>query len=220
MNRVEITGKTVEEALRLALIQLDAEEKDVKYEILEEGSKGFLGFGSKEYRLLVERIESPVTLAEAFVSDILKNMGFDCTLESRELENEIRIEIFGEDIGLIIGKHGSTLDSIQYVTNLVVSKKFDNLAHIRLDVGGYREKRLEVLENMAAKLAARVRKTRKAVALEPMNAYERRIVHTFLQHEPGIGTKSEGNDPDRYIVIYSDRGGYRKKGKNFAPKTQ
>lgn len=219
MNRVETFGKSIEEALRLALIQLDAEEDEVTYEVLEEGSKGFLGFGSREYKLLVEKKENEIVYAESFVQSILKNMGFDCKIESRELENEVRLEIICDDVALIIGKHGSTLDAIQYVTNLVVSKKFDKLAHIRLDIGGYRDKRYEVLETMAAKLADRVRKTKKAVALEPMNAYERRIVHTVLQNEQGIGTKSEGNDPDRYIVIYADRGGFKKR-KNFVPRNR
>lgn len=214
MNRVETTGKTVEEALRLALIQLGAEESEVSYEILEEGTKGFLGIGAKEFKISVERLENPVLAAERFVGDILKNMGLDCSLLTSEKDDEIKIDISGEDIGIIIGKHGTTLDSIQYLTNLVVNKKFDRMIRVRIDTGGYREKRLEVLENMASRLAARVRKTKKAVALEPMNAYERRVIHTFLQKEQGVGTKSEGSDPDRYVVIYAERGNFRRKNYN------
>lgn len=211
MVRVEVSGKTVEEALRLALIQLGAEEQDVTYKVLEEGSKGFLGIGAKECRILVEKKDNPSIVAEDFVNNVLENMGIKFSLDVAEVDDEIKIDISGEDVGIIIGKHGSTLDSIQYLANLVVNKKFDKLIRVRLDIAGYREKRLEVLENMACRLAARVRKSRKAIALEPMNAYERRVIHTFLQKESGIGTKSEGSDPDRYVVIYPERSSFKKK---------
>lgn len=211
MVRVETTGKTVEDALRLALIRLGATEDEVTYEILEEGSKGFLGLRAKEYKIAVQKKENPASAAEQFVSEILTNMGIKFSLDVSEVEDELRVDITGEDVGLIIGKHGSTLDSIQYLTNLVVNKKFDRLIRVRIDIGGYREKRLEVLENMASRLAVRVRKSKKAIALEPMNAYERRVIHTFLQKESGIGTKSEGFDPDRYVVIYPERGYHKKK---------
>ncbi len=214
MSVVVTTGKSVEEALRLALIQLNAEKDEVEYEIVEEGAKGFLGLGSKEYKIKVRKKEESVeAFTLNFVKEILAKMGLECKVESSENDGEISIEIEGEDIGIIIGKHGSTLDSIQYITNIVVNKKFDRLVRIRIDVGGYREKRMEALENMASRLASRVRKTRKAVALEPMNAYERRAIHTFIQKENGVRTKSEGNDPDRYVVIYAERNAYRKKGK-------
>lgn len=218
MVKVEVSGKTIEEALRLALIQLGANEDQVTYKVLEEGSKGFLGIGAKEYKILVEKVNHPSSVAEDFVKEVLENMGVKFTLDVTEVEDEIRIDISGEDVGVIIGKHGSTLDSIQYLTNLVVNKKFDKLIRVRLDIAGYREKRLEVLENMAYRLAARVRKSKKAIALEPMNAYERRVIHTFLQKETGIGTKSEGSDPDRYVVIYPERNAFKKK--NFSNKTE
>lgn len=214
MNYIEVSGKTLEEALRIALIQLGVEENEVNYTVLEEGTKGFLGLGAKEYKIRVEKIADPLSEIETFVSNILKNMGLDCTLKLEQTDDEVRVEIFGDDVGIIIGKHGTTLDSLQYLTNLVVNKKFDKILRVRMDTGGYRAKRLEVLENMAQRLAARVRKTRKAVALEPMNAYERRVIHTYLQKEMGIGTKSEGSDPDRYVVIFPDRGGYRRKNFN------
>ncbi len=218
---VVTTGKSVEEALRLALIQLDAGKDDVQYEVLEEGTKGFLGIGSKEFKLKVEKKPENTSMedfAVIFVKDLLNKMDIECKVSSHEENGEIALDIEGEDIGVIIGKHGITLDSIQYITNIVVNKKFDKYVRIRLDVGGYREKRMEALEIMASRLASRVRKTRKAVALEPMNAYERRLIHTFIQKENGVSTKSEGNDPDRYVVIYAERNSYRKKGKHHKNK--
>lgn len=224
MKRVETTGKTVEEALRLAAIQLGAENvEDLNYEILEEGSKGFLGIGAKEYKIEARLKDDAATFAEHFVSDILTKMGIENTTSVSEEDGEIAVEISAADVGMVIGKHGGTLDSLQYLTNLVVNKKFDKMHRIRLDIGGYRERRLEILENMASRMAARVRKTKKAVALEPMNAYERRVIHTYMQKETGIGTKSEGSDPDRYVVIYAERSNYKKRGKgkkNFGGKNR
>lgn len=211
MNQVITTGKNVDEALRLALTRLGASESDIEYEVLEEATKGFLGIGAKECKILVKVKSNPETYVLEFVQSVLKNMGIDAEVKSHVDTDGIKIDIIGEDIGLVIGKHGQTLDSLQYIANLVVHKQFEGFVQVRIDVGGYREKRTEALENLASRLAARVRKSRKAIALEPMNSYERRIVHTFIQNEPGVSTKSEGMDPYRHVVIYAERTGARKK---------
>lgn len=211
MKFVEKTGKSVEEALRLALIELDAGRDDVEYEIIEEGSKGFLGFGAKETKIRVTKKHNAADIAKTFLASLLKEMNIDATIEADLFDDNLSINMAGEDMAILIGKRGQTLDSLQYLVSLVVNKNRDDYVRVVLDTENYRMKRKETLENLAGKLAFKVKKSRKNVILEPMNPYERRIIHSALQNNPFVSTKSEGDEPFRKVVIYYD---YKKNRAN------
>ena len=211
MKFVEKYGKSVEEALRLALIELDASRDEVEYEIIEEGSKGFLGFGAKEMKLRVSKKHNAADVAQAFLASLLREMNISATISAELFDDNLSINMAGEDMAILIGKRGQTLDSLQYLISLVVNKNRDEYVRVVLDTENYRMKRKETLENLAGKLAFKVKKSRKNVILEPMNPYERRIIHSALQNNPFVSTKSEGDEPFRKVVIYYD---YKKNRAN------
>lgn len=211
MNFVEKSGKSVEEALRLALIELDATREQVEIEVLDEGSKGFLGIGAKETKIRVSKKNSVTDIAKTFLSSILKEMNISAEIEVVQVEEALNINMIGEDMAILIGKRGQTLDSLQYLVSLVVNKERDDYLRVVLDTENYRAKRKETLESLADKLASKVKKSRKNVILEPMNPYERRIIHSALQNNPNVSTKSEGDEPYRKVVIYYD---YKKNKAN------
>ncbi len=211
MKFVEKTGKSVEEALRLALIELDAGRDDVEFEIIEEGSKGFLGFGAKETRIKVFKKNNADDVAIEFLRTLLQKMNISAEIETELVEDNLSINMIGQDMAILIGKRGQTLDSLQYLVSLVVNKDRDDYIRVVLDTENYRMKRKETLENLAGKLAFKVKKSRKNVILEPMNPYERRIIHSALQNNPYVSTKSEGDEPFRKVVIYYD---YKKNRAN------
>ncbi len=211
MKFVEKYGKSVEEALRLALIELDASRDEVEYEIIEEGSKGFLGFGAKETKLRVSKKHNAADIAQAFLASLLREMNISATISAELFDDNLSINMAGEDMAILIGKRGQTLDSLQYLISLVVNKNRDEYVRVVLDTENYRMKRKETLENLAGKLAFKVKKSRKNVILEPMNPYERRIIHSALQNNPFVSTKSEGDEPFRKVVIYYD---YKKNRAN------
>lgn len=211
MKFVEKSGKSVEEALRLALIELDASREQVEIEVLDEGSKGFLGIGAKETRIRVSKKNSVTDVAHNFLSSLLKEMNIAAEIEIVLGQDALNINIIGEDMAILIGKRGQTLDSLQYLVSLVVNKERDDYLRVVLDTENYRAKRKETLEGLAEKLASKVKKSRKNVILEPMNPYERRIIHSALQNNPNVSTKSEGDEPYRKVVIYYD---YKKNKTN------
>ena len=211
MKFVEKSGKSVEEALRLALIELEATREQVEYEVLEEGSKGFLGIGAKETRIRVSKKDSVIDSARVFLNSILKEMNIEAELDIQQHDDVLNVNMNGEDMAILIGKRGQTLDSLQYLVSLVVNKNKDEYLRVVLDTENYRAKRKETLESLAEKLAAKVKKSRKNVILEPMNPYERRIIHSALQNNPNVSTKSEGDEPYRKVVIYYD---YKKNKAN------
>ena len=211
MKFVEKSGKSVEEALRLALIELDASREQVEIEVLDEGSKGFLGIGAKETRIRVSKKNSVTDVAHNFLSSLLKEMNIAAEIEIVLGQDALNINIIGEDMAILIGKRGQTLDSLQYLVSLVVNKERDDYLRVVLDTENYRAKRKETLEGLAEKLASKVKKSRKNVILEPMNPYERRIIHSALQINPNVSTKSEGDEPYRKVVIYYD---YKKNKTN------
>ncbi len=211
MKFVEKTGKSVEEALRLALIDLEVTRDEVDYEIIEEGAKGFLGFGAKEFKIRVSKKNSVTDVARNFLESVLKEMNIKADLDIKQENETLSINMNGEDMAILIGKRGQTLDSLQYLISLVVNKGRDEYVRVVLDTENYRMKRKETLENLADKLAYKVKKTRKNVVLEPMNPYERRIIHSALQNNPNVSTKSEGDEPYRKVVIYFD---YKKNKAN------
>lgn len=205
MKFVIKTGKTVEEALKDALVELEAKEEDVKVEILDEPSKGLFGLiGAKEAKIKVTLINDPIKLADTFLSTIFGAMGIKANNQIRKEDNVLYVDvkdISPSDMGILIGKRGNTLDSIQYLLSLALNKKREDYIKVVVDSEGYREKREETLVKLANKMAEKARYSRRPVKLEPMNPYERRIIHSALQEYTDINTHSEGEEPFRRIVI-------------------
>ncbi len=203
---VEKSGRTVEEAVELALIALEANRDQVEIEVLEESSKGFLGiFGGKEATVRVTYLKGVEEIATEFLTTVLDEMGIDASLNTALNDHELSVEMAGEHMALLIGRRGQTLDSLQYLLSLVVNKNSDDYYRVILDTEGYRAKRKDTLERLADRLARKAKKTRKDIILEPMNPYERRIIHSSLQNNPYVSTRSEGEEPYRKVIIFLNR---------------
>ena len=201
MKTLEATGKTYEEALMAGLAQMGLPSDKVDVEVLEEGSKGFLGIGAKPYRLRLTKKDTPALRAEEFLQNVTELMGLDVVLDVQDEEEALRIEMQGDNQGILIGHRGETLDALQYLTSLNVNRGREEYLRVSLDTENYRAKREEALRKLAARMANRCRKTGKRVALEPMNPYERRILHSALQADPTVTTHSEGEEPYRRVII-------------------
>ncbi|SHK57635.1 spoIIIJ-associated protein [Clostridium cavendishii DSM 21758] len=203
MKNVVTLGKSVEEALKNALNELNTTEDKVEYEIIEEGSKGLLfGIGSKPAKVSVTLKRDYISEAKKFLTDVLAKMDISAEIDIKETDDVISINLTGSKMGLIIGYRGETLDSLQYLTSLVVNKYHDiPYKRVVLDTENYRNKREETLRRLADKTAYKVKKTGKLFKLEPMNPYERRIIHSALQGDDTINTYSEGEEPYRRIVV-------------------
>ncbi|MDU2065482.1 MAG: RNA-binding cell elongation regulator Jag/EloR [Sporomusaceae bacterium] len=199
---VEKTGKTVEEAVDLALTELAVPRERIAVEVVEAPSKGFLGFGSKPAKVKVSVIPiNPVEEAQKFLNEIFGQMNLDATLEQSETEDAIQFVVRGNDLGTLIGKHGQTLDALQYLVNLAANRDAEHRVRILLDVEDYRKRRSDTLIALAHRLADKVKRRGDRVALEPMSPQERRTIHMALQGDPKIATYSEGNEPYRKVVI-------------------
>ncbi len=199
---VEKTAKTVEEAIALALEELEVSREEVEVEIIEEGTKGVLGlFGNKEAKVKVTVIADAKADAGNFIGDILDKMDIEATVSVSETEEAVKVEISGDNVGLLIGRRGETLDAIQYLTSLVVNKDKDEFKRVIVDVENYRQKREDTLIALAYRMADKVEKYKKSVTLEPMTPYERRIIHSALQERFTIETISVGEEPNRKVVI-------------------
>ncbi|MDU1176755.1 R3H domain [Peptoniphilus harei] len=265
MNYVIKTGKTVDEAVREALNELNITRDNAEIEVLDEGQKGFLGLiGSKDatvkvwpkvdetksilneifneeiepetsqevvqntddeleiedeevstdevhmeeaIKTLDEENEEILSAAREFLGKILETLELDNIVEMELENNTLNVNVNGDEnrLGILIGKRGVTLDSIQYILNLIVNKKSSRYIRVNLDSSGYRDKRKKTLENLAGKMANKVLKTGRSIKLEPMNSYERKIIHTALQDFEGVLTHSEGKDPFRKVVIQKER---------------
>ena len=265
MNEIRVSAKNVSDAITEASIQLGVTSSELEYEVIEKGSAGFLGIGSKqavirawkkvkeesveEIRTEVqhekktsseqqtEKIKSitephkdvkktePVKkehvkevikreeklsevqentkeACEKFLHDVLKTMGMEVEIiSSIDQDGALCIEMQGEHMGILIGKRGQTLDSLQYLTNRVANKMQDGYVRVKLDTENYRQRRKETLENLAKNIAYKVKRTKKPVSLEPMNPYERRIIHAAVQNDKYVTTRSEGEEPFRHVVI-------------------
>ena len=201
----EYTGKTVDDALTAASVELGVPSDEIEYDVLEKGSTGGLfGIGSKN--AVINARKKPTScedVARNFLGDVFDKMGLDVDLEMlyNDEENSLSINMSGDKMGILIGKRGQTLDSLQYLTNLVVNKGSDDHIRVKMDTADYRHRREETLENLARNVASRVRRSRRSVSLEPMNPYERRIIHSALQDEDHVTTHSEGEEPYRHVVI-------------------
>ena len=203
MKSIEVEGKTVEEALNKALIELGTDRNMVNVEILNHGSKGLFNvIGVKPAKIRVSKKYDYIEEAQVFIANILNCMEIEAKMDFKEENDTLKINLSGEKMGMIIGYRGETLDSIQYLVSLVVNKVHE-LPHkkVILDTENYRSKREETLKGVAIKTANKVKKTRKVFKLEPMNPYERRIIHSALQGNTFVNTYSEGDEPFRRVVV-------------------
>ncbi len=198
---IEKKAKTVEEATKLALAEIGAQKNEVEIEVVEEGSKGFLGLGGKDAVVKVTYNPDSEKRAKDFLNKIFEITKEDVTVES-EIDGEIlKINLSGPDMGIVIGKRGETLDALQHLTSLVVNRGDKSFLKVSLDAENYREKRNVALEELAGKLANKVMRTGRNQTLEPMNAYERRIIHSALQNHETVTTYSIGQGVNRKVVI-------------------
>jgi spoIIIJ-associated protein len=206
MNSVIRNGKNVNEVVELALIELDVTREDIEIEVLEEESKGLLGiFGIKDAKVKIIIKENAHKLAENYLSELLKNMNIPAKLTSTVNEEAINIDIAGDNMALVIGKRGQTLDAMQYLVSLFVNRKRENYIRVILDTEDYRNRRRKTLEKLAHRMADKSKRLRKDIILEPMNPYERRIIHSTLQTNRYVSTKSDGEDPNRRVIIFLKR---------------
>jgi spoIIIJ-associated protein len=204
MKNVTIEKPTVEEAIAAALKELHAENNEVDIEIINEPSKGFFGLGSKDAKVKVTITNGPEERARKFIDILLKKMSIEADYEVNYSDNILNVDIvkIGEDDkGIVIGKRGKNLDEIQFLLNLMVNKGRENYVRVIFNVEDYRAKREETLKRLALKMADKCRYYNRKVKLEPMNPYERRIIHSTLQDIKGIITYSEGEEPYRKVVI-------------------
>lgn len=203
MKIIEVTGKTVEEALKHALDELKLTKDKVDVEIINEGSKGLFNLiGTKPAKIKVTKKPEPIDNAKEFLINVLSAMNIDAEIRINEENDVIKIDLSGPKMGLVIGYRGETLDSLQYLVSLVINKNHNNsYKRVVLDAENYRKKREETLIRVAQKSAYKVRKSQRPYKLEPMNPYERRIIHSALQEYTDINTHSEGEEPFRRIVI-------------------
>lgn len=206
LEYLEVSAKTVNDAIIEACRKLEITSDKLDYEVLEEGSSGFLGIGSRpaviKAAVKVEKL-SVDEVAKKFLNDVFAAMKMDVVTEINYNEEECHmdVDLTGEEMGVLIGKRGQTLDSLQYILSLVVNKEVDNYIRVKVDTENYRQRRRETLENLAKNIAYKVKKTKRPVSLEPMNPYERRIIHSALQSDKYISTHSEGEEPFRRVVV-------------------
>ena len=203
MEFIEISAKTVNDAITEACQKLTVTSDKLEYEVVEEGSSGFLGIGSKP-AVIKARVKSSVEdTAKDFLKDVFEAMNLAVVVNVKydEDNNSMDIDLSGDEMGVLIGKRGQTLDSLQYLVSLVVNKNVDNYIRVKVDTENYRQIRKETLENLAKNIAYKVKRTKRPVSLEPMNPYERRIIHSALQNDKYVTTHSEGDEPFRHVVV-------------------
>ena len=203
-----VTAKTVEEAVIEGAAQLGVAREDVEFEVLEEPKKGFFGMGAVPARVKVTYILKPLEAARNFIETLMADLDIQAEIQIHDDGNgESLITIEGEGASVLIGHHGDTLEAFQYLVNLAANKKDDEdrqYTRITLNIENYREKREETLRKLASKMAAKVKKTGRNIALEPMNAYERRIIHAEIQKIEGVSTNSVGAEGNRRVVIFPE----------------
>jgi len=192
-------GKTVDEAIAMGLDEMGLSLDEVEIDILDDGSSSLLGFGKA--KVMLTKKKGLAKNAEDFLTEVFAKMGVSANLNIEENDDELSIDIIGNNLGVLIGHRGETLDALQYLTSLVVNKETDDYKRTLLDTENYRQKREGALIKLANKLAKKVIDTNKRVKLEPMNPYERRVIHATLQENPKIRTYSQGEDPHRNVVI-------------------
>jgi len=202
LKQTEKSAKSIEEAKELALAELGATENDVEFETLEEGSKGFLGLGAKEAKVRATLKNVSEFASKTFLNDVFGAMKVDVDIDATSDEdNNLNIQLSGENMGIVIGKRGDTLDALQYLTSLIVNHESEDYVKVTIDTENYREKRTESLLALSTRLAEKVTRTGRKFTLEPMNPYERRVIHANLQDNENVTTYSIGDEPYRKVVI-------------------
>ena len=203
MEFIEVSAKTVGDAITDALVRLGVTSDQLEYEVVNEGSTGFLGFGSKPAVIKARKKYSPEENVREFLTNVFDAMHLDVEIVSKYDEENglIDVEFKGNEMGVLIGKRGQTLDSLQYLTNLAVNNQTDHYVKVKLDTEDYRKRRKDTLENLAKNISYKVKRTKRPVALEPMNPFERRVIHSALQNDRFVSTHSEGEEPYRHVVV-------------------
>lgn len=204
MEFVEFKGKTKDEALMQASVELGVPSTDLEYEVISEETKGFLGIGSKPCIIKARKKKTFIDDIREYLESLFKAMDIETEIQMEfdETENVLSINLEGSEMGILIGKRGQTLDALQYIISLAVNKKSESYIRVKLDTENYRARRKETLENLAKNIAFKVKRSKRSFALEPMNPYERRIIHATLQNDKYVSTRSEGEEPYRKVIIY------------------
>lgn len=203
MEFTEISAKTVDDALTEACVKFGTTSDMLEYEVIEKGSSGFLGIGSRNAVIKVKLKATVEDNVRNFLTQVFNamNLEVEIIIKVDEDNKNIDVELKGADMGILIGKRGQTLDSLQYLTNLAINKHSENYYKIKIDTEDYRNRRKETLENLAKNIAYKVKRTKRAVSLEPMNPFERRVIHSALQNDRFVTTHSEGDEPYRHVVV-------------------
>lgn len=203
MDYVEISAKTVNDAITEACQKFVVTSDKLDYIVVEEGSTGFLGIGSKPAVIKARAKCTVYDKAKDFLKEVFDAMNMTVVVDVKfdEVNNNMNIDLSGDEMGVLIGKRGQTLDSLQYIVSLVVNKDSDEYIRVKVDTEDYRRRRKETLENLAKNIAYKVKRTKRSVSLEPMNPYERRIIHSALQNDKYVTTHSEGEEPFRRVVV-------------------
>ena len=203
MEFIEVSAKTVDDAITEASIKLGTTSDKIEVEVIEKGSTGFLGIKSKPAIIKARKKNDTVDNIREFLENVFSAMNMEVTIDIKKAEDDkvYEVELSGKEMGLLIGKRGQTLDSLQYLTNLAVNKHSDGYIKVKLDTEDYRQRRKDTLENLAKNIAIKVKRIRKPVALEPMNPFERRVIHSALQGDRYVETHSEGEEPFRHVVV-------------------
>ncbi len=203
MEFMEYSAKTVSECITLACQELSVTSDKLEYEVINEGSSGFLGFNSKA-AVIKARVKCSIEdRVREFLNDVFTAMKLTVVIDVKynEEESAMNIDLSGDEMGVLIGKRGQTLDSLQYLVSLVVNKETDSHIRVKVDTENYRQRRKDTLENLAKNISFKVKRTKRSVSLEPMNPYERRIIHSALQNDKFVTTYSEGEEPFRRVVV-------------------
>lgn len=203
MEYIEVSAKNLNDAITEACRQLSVPSEKLEYEVIDEGSAGFLGIGSKPLIIKAKVRESMEDVAKDFLKDVFSAMNMEVNIQVKYDEEQLTmdIDLSGNEMGILIGKRGQTLDSLQYLTSLVVNKNRSDYIRVKLDTENYRKRRKETLENLAKNISYKVKRTKRPMSLEPMNPYERRIIHSALQNDKYVSTHSEGEEPYRRVVV-------------------
>jgi len=203
MDFIEFSAKTVDDAITEACQKLTVTSDKLEYEVIEEGSSGFLGIGAKPAVIKAKVKASTADKAKDFLREVFDAMNMTVVIDVNynEENRNLDIELSGDEMGVLIGKRGQTLDSLQYLVSLVVNKDVEDYIRVKVDTEDYRRRRKETLENLAKNIAYKVKRTKRSVSLEPMNPYERRIIHSALQNDKYVTTHSEGEEPFRRVVV-------------------
>lgn len=204
MEYIEVSAKNIDDAITEACQQLGATSDQIEYEVIDKGSTGFLGIGSKNAVIKARKKEGSVEdNVKEFLNSVFAamNMEVELIVKIDDAEKVIDVELKGDDMGVLIGKRGQTLDSLQYLVSLVVNKDSSDYIRVKVDTENYRERRKDTLENLAKNISYKVKRTKRPFALEPMNPYERRIIHSALQDDKYVTTHSEGDEPFRRVVV-------------------